>query len=401
MEWLQGIALLYGFGGGEALHFAPWRYPNAPGAKTELICVNQVISEQSDRKMAQLGTTSIKIKAMRRIGTVRAASLTQFRALAQAYGLDDVRLLASVGLNEAMLRNPDQRISTLAVSALLELAAATSGVQSFGLQLGFRRHPADLGAVSLLVNHQPTLRDALSAILQYQHLTTHSVTIQIEDAGPLALIHANAVQSGPARQANEMLVGMIFCRATEVLSTHWAPVEVRFTHGPPPDARQHRELLRCPVQFDAAFNGIVCRAEDLDRPNPHADASMEHYARQFMESLPVASGGSLVQEVRKAIYMLLPTGHATGEQVALGLGMSLRSLQRRIGESGTSFQQLLDEVRKDLTLRYMESADRPLGDIAAQVGFRSPSAFSRWFSLHFGMSAAHYRLAEMNGLTSK
>ena len=81
--------------------------------------------------------------------------------------------------------------------------------------------------------------------------------------------------------------------------------------------------------------------------------------------------------------------------------MSLRSLQRRIGESGTSFQQLLDEVRKDLTLRYMESPDRPLSDIAAQVGFRSPSAFSRWFSLHFGMSAAHYRLAEMNGLMSK
>ncbi len=326
-------------------------------------------------------------------GTIRAASLAQFQDLAQVHGLKARQLLLDAGLDTTLLHNPDQRIPTLAVAALLELAAEASGDPTFGLQLGFKRLPADLGAISLLVNHQPTLREAVSAILQYQHLTTYSVSIRIEDAGPLALIHTNVVQPGPSRQANEMLLGMIFCRATEVLATHWAPVEVRFVHAPPPDVSAHHLLLRCPVRFDAEFNGIVCRSEDLDRPNPHADPSMAYYARQFMESLPVATGGNLLQEVRKAIYMLLPSGRATGELVARGLGMSLRSLQRRLGESGTHFQQVLDEVRRDLTVRYLEHSDRPLGDVALQVGFRSQSAFSRWFAVQFGVAAAQYRRA--------
>ena len=326
-------------------------------------------------------------------GTVRAAALAQFHELALESGLEPAPLLAAVGLDESMLRHPDQRVATLAVAALLELAAERAGDPTFGLKLGFRRLPTDLGAISLLVNHQPTLREAISAILQYQHLTTHSVAIHIEDAGPLALIHANVVQPGPARQANEMLLGMIFCRATEVLAAHWSPIEVCFAHAAPTDRhrREYQKLLRCPIQFNADFTGIVCRAEDLDRANPNADASMAHYARQFMESLPVASGGSLLQEVRKAVYMLLPTGRASGELVARGLGMSLRSLQRRLGESGAHFQQLLDEVRRDLTLRYLENPERALGDVSALVGFRSQSAFSRWFVAQFGMPAVEYR----------
>ena len=324
--------------------------------------------------------------------------MTHFPALVTEQGLSPAQLFAAAGLDDALLRHPDQRIPIEAVSDLLELTASAAASATFGLRLGSLRRPTELGAISLLITHLATLREALAAVLEYQHLVTHSVAIHIEDTGPLALIHADVVVPGHANQATEMFVGMIISCAREVLGPLWAPVEVCFTHGPPADVHAHRRLLRCPVRFNADFCGIVCRAEDLAQPNPQADASMARYARQFMESLPIASGGSLLQEVRKTIYMLLPSGRANGDLVARGLGMSLRSLQRRLGESGTHFQQVLDEVRRDLTLRYIENPDRPLGDIAALVGFRSQSAFSRWFGARFGKPAVQYRQEYLLGV---
>ena len=96
-------------------------------------------------------------------------------------------------------------------------------------------------------------------------------------------------------------------------------------------------------------------------------------------------------DVRKAIYLLLPMGRASIEQVALSQGINLRTLQRRLEEEGVTFSELINEVRRDLVRRYMDNPRYSLGRIAGLLGYSVPSSFTRWFTSQFGMAPAVWR----------
>jgi AraC-like DNA-binding protein len=98
-----------------------------------------------------------------------------------------------------------------------------------------------------------------------------------------------------------------------------------------------------------------------------------------------------VRDVRRAIYLFLPMGRATIEQVAQGVGLNVRTLQRQLDEGGATFSDLLNEVRRDLALRYMENENHSLGRIAELLGYSMPSSFTRWFTAQFGTPPAQWR----------
>lgn len=96
-------------------------------------------------------------------------------------------------------------------------------------------------------------------------------------------------------------------------------------------------------------------------------------------------------DVRKAIYLLLPMGRATIEQIARTLGMNVRTLQRHLEESGATFSELVNDVRRDLVMRYLQNSGYSLGHIADMLGYSMPSSFTRWFNAQFGMPPATWR----------
>jgi AraC-like DNA-binding protein len=135
----------------------------------------------------------------------------------------------------------------------------------------------------------------------------------------------------------------------------------------------------------------VCQAADLDMPNPSADPAMAVHARTLLASQASQDSPSIVQEVRRAIYLTLPTGRATCEWVAQSLGCSMRTLQRELDHEGTSFSALTAEVRRELVLRYIENPRYSLGHVAELLGYSTHSAFTRWFAQQFGASPATWR----------
>ena len=138
------------------------------------------------------------------------------------------------------------------------------------------------------------------------------------------------------------------------------------------------------MDFDADFNGIVFRTEDLDAPNPMADPVLVRYAQSVVETTQQGRQASVAQRVRKAIYLMLPSGNATCICVAQGLGRSVRTLQRELDGEGANFTDLLVEVRSELAQRYVRNPDYSVGQIASMLGYNSHSAFTRWFSTLFG-----------------
>ncbi len=324
---------------------------------------------------------------------VRAAVLANYIEVAQQLRLNANDQLRRVGLNKTILSNPDNQISADAALTLLEESSHESGCMTFGLQMAESRQLSDFGVVSLLITHQRTLRDVMHVIIQYRHLLNGSLAMSIEDVGDKVIIREEILTDHPtfSRQAIELALGVLHRMCSALLGVHWHPISIHFTHGAPPELKLHRRIFGCTLEFDSEFNGIVCNAADFDYPNPTADPVMAKYAQRFINTLPAANEFSIVQEVRKTIYFLLPMGRATIEQVAQGIGLNVRSMQRQLEEAGSVFSDLVNDVRRDLVVRYIENPKFSLGHIAELLGYAMPSSFTRWFSIQFGMTPAQWR----------
>lgn len=327
---------------------------------------------------------------------VRAAALTHYLDVAASLGLDVAPLLRQAGIARSWLATPDHQIPSESVVHLLEASARASGCEAFGLLMAESRQLSNFGAISLLIAHQRTLRDVLQTIIDYRHALNEALALYVEPAGRVTVVREEVVSRAlqPARQGIELAVAVLHNMCRSLSGAEWRAQSVHFTHAAPADLQVHRRIFRCKPVFDSDFNGFVCLTTDLDRANPLADPVMADYAARFVADHSGARHAALDQEVRRAIYLLLPMGRATIVQVAEGLGLNVRTLQRRLDETGTSFKDLVNEVRRELAPRYIANERYALGRVSEQLGYTKPGSFTRWFSAEFGMPPAQWRLTQ-------
>lgn len=324
----------------------------------------------------------------------RAAVLAHYEDIARQLGLNPQTLLRKVGLTSQMISVPTNMIPMDSTVALLDLTARASHCDTVGLMMAEARSLADFGPISLLLVQQASVRGALHTISQYRHMLNESLGLYVEDAGKTSLIREEIVTdySGSASQSSDMAVGVLMVLFRAILGSQWRPQSVHFTHAAPKDLQIHRRLFKCPLHFDSDFNGVVCLNADLDKPNTQADAAMAKYAQSFMDALPKPGRSSVVQDVRRSVYLLLPMGRASIDQVASGLGVNVRTLQRRLDESGMSFSTILNEVRRELAQRYIDNTPYSMGRVAAMLGYANLSSFTRWFTGQFHRAPSRVRI---------
>ena len=324
---------------------------------------------------------------------IRAAVLSHYSEVAKGQHLNPQAMLRKVGLTPRMLASPTQLIALDSALALLEISAQESGCDTFGLRMAEARLLSDFGPISLLLTHQSSIRIALQTIAQYRHLLNESLGMHMEDAGKTTIIREEIMSdyAGGIQQSTDMAVGVLMLIFRAILGEHWRPQAVHFTHPANSDVQVHRRLFGCPLHFDSDFNGVVCLKADMDRPNARADAAMASYAQSFIEAMPKRGQSSVVQDVRRSVYLLLPMGRASVEQIASGLGVNVRTLQRRLDDSGVSFSQVLNDVRSELAQRYITHTQHSMGRVAEQLGYSNLSSFTRWFGTQFGCSPSEMR----------
>jgi AraC-like DNA-binding protein len=325
---------------------------------------------------------------------VRAAVLSHYEEVARQAGLNPQALLRKVGLTPKMLSSPSQLIPFESAVALLEISARESGTSTFGLMMARVRRLSDFGPISLLLTHQPTTRTALHTIAQYRHLLNEALAMHMEDMGKYTLIREEIMTGHPggAPQSIEMAVGVLLLIFRAILGEHWRPVSAHFTHSASGELAAYKRLLGCPLHFDSDFNGLTCLKSDMDKPNAHADAAMASYAQSFIEAIPPRGQSSLLLDVRRSVYLLLPMGRASVEQIASGLGMNVRTLQRRLDELELSFSQVLNDVRRELAQRYITHTQHSMGRVAEQLGYSNLSSFTRWFTTQFHCTPSDMRM---------
>jgi AraC-like DNA-binding protein len=240
------------------------------------------------------------------------------------------------------------------------------------------------------------LRHALATLAQYRYLVNESLAIHIEQTGDLVILRESLEIETPRslRQAHELAIGALCVLIRGFLGSRWLPVSVSFMHAAPKDMRIHRRLLGPAIAFNSDFNGIVCLAADMDKPNPGADPTLARYAKKLLANLPNMATESVVREVRKSIYLFLPLGGSSIARVAEGLGLTVRTLQRRLDSERVEFSDLVRSVRRDLAVRYLLNSSDPITKIADNLGYSQTSSFTRWFHTEFGSSPVKWRSDE-------
>lgn len=130
---------------------------------------------------------------------------------------------------------------------------------------------------------------------------------------------------------------------------------------------------------------------ESDARSPNADAKLAQYAQDFVESSLGPSPFDMSTQVHQKIVTLPGSGRCTIDAVAQTIGISRRTLHRRLEVEGSTFSNIIDAVRRELAIRYIADRRRSLAEISTLLGFSSPSVFSRWYRREFGATASQRR----------
>jgi AraC-like DNA-binding protein len=326
---------------------------------------------------------------------IRSASLTDYVEVARSVGLDPYRMLEKVGLPRSCLRKPDLRISVEAVEKLLEASAKASSTADFGLRLAKRRELSNLGPLALIVREQPTTRKAVEALIQYIGLHSDALSPRLDENDGFVTISRILTATGqsPTPQAVELSIGALYRILKSFIGERWRPEAVCFMHSAPQSTAAHQRFFGTRVRFGWEFDGIVCKASDLETPIPTANPVMAGYLKQYFDSVTPRGDPKMSATVRELTWVMLRSGNCSAAQIAAHLGINRRTLTRRLSREGQSFTSILDEVRTEMAKRYLQNLERPLYGTADLLGFSSLSAFSRWFSNRFGCNPSAWRIA--------
>jgi AraC-like DNA-binding protein len=323
---------------------------------------------------------------------VRSAALSGYEELASRLGIDIAPLLHEAKLSRSCLRDPDLMISTEAVSCLLEATARDTGHPNFGLMLAETRQMSNLGVVALVAREEPTLRAAINSASRYLSLHNQAITIRLEEVGEIVILHLNFLVAGRAiRQGVELAMG-VMARLLRGVTRDRLPLQmVCFTHSAPSSLAIYRRVFETDVVFESEFNGMVFSRSTLDSPVPAADPDMLRQVKRQLDTMLANTGQGMEGSVRQLVAMLMPMGHCTVERVAEHLGVDRRTVQRHLLASGTSFTELVNDIRGELAQRFLESGNRSITEVADLLGFNAASSFSRWFRIRFGTTAVEWR----------
>ncbi len=311
-------------------------------------------------------------------------------------GVDCRALFLELGMDYAALGDAEARFPQDGMTRLWHRAVELSGNPAIGLNMARVVRPASLHVVGYALMSSRTLREGLTRLVRYQRIIAEGADLNLRmlpEGGALTLaIHGDRLP--PARQSAEASLActLAFCRW--ISGTPLKPLQVWLQGPPPADPEPYRQVFQAPLQFDAEHYGLLFELADLEAPLPSANESLAQLHDRFAgEYLARFSGSRVAHQARQVLCRLLPQGEPRRDTVAQALHLSERTLQRRLQDERTSFQQLLDDTRRELAEQYLAQPNLTLLEIAYLLGFADPSNFFRAFRRWFGSTPGEYRAA--------
>jgi AraC-like DNA-binding protein len=289
-------------------------------------------------------------------------------------------------LRAAQTSDGDARVPYALAAGLWERVAATQGDPDFGLSFAQRVTPRDLGVIGYFASTASTLGGALDRALRFHRLLKDPSEIAVTtDAAAVRVVEGPPPGEAPyPRHLAEAILATYVVLGRQWTGAPLAAAAVRFRHAAPADTRAHERIFGCRPAFGAAANELVLPGEAALLPLGTADAALGRYlepvAQASLSALP--AGDPLLADLSRAILAALPDGYPSIDRLAKKLGLSARSLQRRLEDRGTRYQDVVDSVRHEAAERLLADPSVSVAEVAFLLGFSDASgltrAFRRW-----------------------
>lgn len=310
---------------------------------------------------------------------------------------DKAAILRSVGLDRDGPVDPTHMIEDVEYYAFFERAAAADPRPwTLPLRVGAAMECDDYGAFGLAWKTATTLGGSYDRAARYALVLTSVSMYEVEPTfnGAYMHLHRDGDRGLGLRLSNEATIASIASISRQVSSTPFRPEAVYFKHEAPDSIAEHEAWFGCPVHFGSDRDALLVSARTLGTPNRLGDPTISHFFDAHLDAQVTRLDDviPLERQVRDYVSTALSEGVPTLSAVAGHLGMSGRTLQRRLAENGYAFQALVDESRRSLAERLLRDTDFSLIEVTFMTGFSEQSAFTRAFRRWAGQTPRSFRL---------
>jgi AraC-like DNA-binding protein len=328
-------------------------------------------------------------------GSVLSVSSRALLGACDRLGLDTDRILAAAGVDRVVVNDPDRRVPIVQFGRLWQAAYELADDPDLALHAIEVLPFGAYRVIDFLIWNAPTLGDALAKVSDYFPLINDVVRLPfvVGDRSATLAVEAPSDPAVVTRPYAEYVLGAVFLRTRVNMQQPYRLARVEFTHPRPASIREHERIFACPVVFGAQACQLVIGRQAWDAPRTGADRTLfsilDGHARTLLDQRP--ADGTIVGRVREAIGAGLRGGDPGLLSVARQLGMSPRTLQRRLSEHNAIFNEMLDTMRFVAAKSYLAQKNIAATEIAYLLGFAEQSSFNRAFRRWAGQTPREFR----------
>lgn len=311
-------------------------------------------------------------------------------------GCDVEQLLARAGLSRAhaLLAEPDARVPLPANTRLWRLAAEALADETLGLWVPRYSSQTTFHALGYAFMASQTLMEAMRRVSRFNAMVSDAARVDLDcDGGRVTLAwHLLVPASELTDEAMEAVLSLILRSCRKIRGREFSPQSVELMREHCRDPEPFRAFFKAPIEFGAGAYRLHFDRATLEQPlewgNEGLARSNDRVVEDYLRRLEL---GSVATRLRNLMVRELPGGTQGCEYYARSMGMSSRSLQRRLSAEGTSFNQVMNDTRCDLACAYLQQEPRQsLTEIAFLLGFADTSSFSRAFHRWTGVAPGAY-----------
>jgi len=311
-------------------------------------------------------------------------------------GIDPAPLLDRLGLSEQGLKEDQIRISAAAQARLLEYAAEALHDSALGLHLATQVNPREVGLLFYVASAAKTVGEALALFERYFRIVNEAVRLKL-----LEVPHGTNLQVGfvglsrhHAQQNAEFGIAVILKALREVVGHNIRPTKVGFMLGHASNLREFKRFYGCPVEFRASSDCLEFSARTLALPLVTEDPILLETLKPICDAASRKRGtrkGTLRALVENEVQRALPHGDIRKSSIAKALGISARTLLRRLADEGVTYVEVVDDLRRTLALQYLKDPSISLSQIAWLLGYERSTSFNHALRRWTGRSASALR----------
>ncbi|MGD8862213.1 MAG: AraC family transcriptional regulator ligand-binding domain-containing protein [Myxococcales bacterium] len=315
--------------------------------------------------------------------------------MALHYDVAPQTLLVEVAPSLSSREPFEVRLPVSDFGALLERAVALTGDPAIGLRCGLHASEAAFDLMAPLIAHVPTLRDALREIRQFHALAFDAAHLHLSERMGVARLRCDFPRQDDAtdRHIAELLMAGFMRLLRGFGCTRQDLHATRFEHRTPAYHHRYAEAFEGSARFAEEVTALEFSAELLDRPHLHSNPALHDLLHSQAEQrlARIARPRCFVEGLK--VYLISHPASRTPEMGAAAreLGVSVRTLRRRLAERNTSYRSVLGEVQRERACALLRNPDLTLQQVADEMGFSDAPPFHRAFKRWTGMTACEYR----------